>query len=129
MKVEIGKYSDSDEERVVNIKVDGYDTWSLDHTLALIIHPCLVQFREKMSGYWNPDKDDLPDHIDDFDEYGYTIKGTEWIVDELIWTFWAVSNYEKGHLDISWIKKDDPDRIRFDNGLRLFGKYYMHLWN
>lgn len=129
MKVKIGKYPKDESDRKIDIKIDDYDTWNLDATLSLIIYPSLIKFREKLNGYWNPDKNDLPDHIDDFDEYGYTIKGTEWIIDEMIWSFWAINNYEKDNLDISWINKDDPDRIRFDNGLRLFGKYYMNLWN
>jgi len=44
MKVNIGPYNDDeieDFERKIEVQVDDYDVWGLDHTLALIILPCL----------------------------------------------------------------------------------------
>lgn len=48
MKITIGPYTDNDEERIVDIQIDDYDTWNLDHTLALIILPLLEKFKGDM---------------------------------------------------------------------------------
>lgn len=51
MKVHIGKYPKSDDKkRKVNIRIDKWDTWSMDHTLALIILPMLKQLKDTKHG-------------------------------------------------------------------------------
>jgi len=47
LKVNIGKFPKKfDAQRKVSVQIDDFDTWSLDHTLALIIHPALVKFKQ-----------------------------------------------------------------------------------
>ena len=47
MKVYIGRYpKDHTKERKVRVEINDYDTWNLDHTLAQVIYPALVKFKE-----------------------------------------------------------------------------------
>ena len=71
MKVKIGKYRKNDKKRRVEVKIHRYDTWSMDHTLALIIHPMLVQLKEKNHGYFSTESEDAPgigESVDDIDD-------------------------------------------------------------
>jgi hypothetical protein len=77
---------DNKKKRKVKIHIDPYDTWSMDHTLALIIHPLLVQLKEKNHGYFSVDEEDTPIEAGVKDEYGSDSKAEErynWVMDEL----------------------------------------------
>jgi hypothetical protein len=129
---------DNKKKRKVKIHIDPYDTWSMDHTLALIIHPLLVQLKEKNHGYFSVDEEDTPIEAGVKDEYGSDSKAEErynWVMDELIWTFDQLINTERD-IDLFYSEENGwdleasnkyNDRIR--NGLRLFGKYYRGLWD
>ncbi len=109
----------------VFVKIDHWDTWSLDVTLAHVISPALHSFRDGMVGYKVLDKEDLPDEFKDETIDGNLEKGWQWALDEMIFSFdfiksdkrWDLGNPEH---DETW------DRV--NNGLRLFGKYYNALW-
>jgi hypothetical protein len=126
--------------RKIEVRIDHYDTWSMDHTLSLIIHPMLVQLKKANHGYFSSDPEDAP-HIGKGDETDYGGNDTlaldryKWIMDEMIWTFDALKsdsdhvhffNEETGTYDFEGQKEHD-DRI--SNGLRLFGKYFRALWD
>lgn len=49
MKAKIGKFYNK-RARKIDITIDKFDTWGLDHTLALIILPCLVQLKDTKHG-------------------------------------------------------------------------------
>ncbi len=49
MKVKVGKYP-KNNRRKINVEIDYYDTWSLDHTLAMIIYPALLQLKATKHG-------------------------------------------------------------------------------
>lgn len=49
MKVNIGKYR-RDDSRRIDVQIQKFDTWSLDHTLAWIILPALLQLKETAHG-------------------------------------------------------------------------------
>ena len=52
MKVYIGNWpKNPGKERKVDIRIDKWDTWSMDGTLALIIEPMLVQLRHQGTGH------------------------------------------------------------------------------
>lgn len=135
--------------RKIKIKIDNYDVWGMDHTLAYIIHPMLIKLKKKKQGAPFVDPEDVPEELrptDEMsDENGYTdnthFERWEWVLDEMIWTFeiyntdwemdyytppegqWSIEN--RGTFDLEGRKKMQ-DRI--ENGLRLFGKYYQSLW-
>ena len=115
-------------KRKVKIRVDKYDTYNFDNTLATIILPCLKQYRSNSFSIFIADKGDAPCtyYNDDF-------KRWEWIVDQMIYSFNEIANNPDG--DFNFWTEDGHDkngyecyRIRVDNGLRLFGRYYRNLW-
>lgn len=93
MKVNIGKYPKKmNAERKISVKIDPWDTWGMDHTLALIIHPMLVQLRKTKHGYPNTYPKDAPhigeevrENVFDFDSKAEA--RWNWILDEMIWAF------------------------------------------
>jgi hypothetical protein len=50
MKINIGKYPKKGTRRKINVQVDRFDTWGLDHTLATIIYPALIQLKQTKQG-------------------------------------------------------------------------------
>ena len=50
-------------KRTEIVKIHSYDTWSMDHTLSLIIHPMLVQLKNTNHGTPYTDDDDVPDLV------------------------------------------------------------------
>lgn len=131
---------DKFKQRKVKVRIDPYDTWSMDHTLALIIHPMLIQLKKMNHGYFSSDPEDAPS-VGKGDETDFGASDTlafdryNWIMDELIWTFEQLSNpeseyelfYNEGKgWDVEASKKYNE---RIENGLRLFGKYYRGLWD
>ena len=107
--------------RRVKIRVDYWDTWNLDHTLALIIIPCLKQLKREKHGTPGTDVEDGPEEFKE--EKDFSSKRWEWILDEMIWSFENIVD-EDNHL--IWNKETEE---RVQNGLRLFGKYYRSLWD
>lgn len=100
---------DSKKKRKVKIHLDHYDTWSMDHTLSLIIHPMLIQMKETKHGSPFVDDEDVPEHLrstaappltEEEKNYGGVDSLHEarwnWILDEMIWAFYNEAN-------------DDPD--------------------
>jgi hypothetical protein len=117
---EICEWIYNKRKRTVKIKIDGYDVWNLDHTLALIIAPCLKKLQEHRCGTPFVAKVDLPEDLRE--EPDYSRKAWEWVMGEMIWTFEAMDD---DNVD-DW---DDDISKRMDNGLRLFAKYYRALWD
>ena len=125
--------------RKVKIQIDPYDTWSLDHTLALITHPMLVQLKKANHGYFSSDPEDVPSiGKGETDELEFNdskaLDRYNWIMDELIWTFDQIAkgddlpfyDEDTGVYDHA-AQQEHDERIK--NGLRLFGKYYRALWD
>jgi hypothetical protein len=146
MKVKIKKFpKDHNKKRKVDVQVDGFDTWNLDHTLALIIHPALVKFKEENTFALLQVEDvDLPPNFakenavdeDSMPEEAATNR-MNWLIDELIWTFaqitgnndWEEVYFEKEAYENGYdIEGHQAHWKRIQNGLKLFGKYYLALW-
>ena len=100
MKINIGPYVD-EGEREIDIHIDKYDTWSMDHTLAMIIVPMLKQLKEDKHGAPNVDSEDVPEELwaTSVEETEYNKNGTtdpnffkrwDWVMDEMIWAFEAI---------------------------------------
>jgi len=126
-------------ERKIKVRIDNYDTWSMDHTLALIVHPMLIQLRDTNHGFFHPDAEDVP-HIGKGDEtdFGHSDTNAQdrynWVMDELVWTFEQLKNdndYDLFYTEEKGWDKDalDAHNQRIQNGLRLFGRYYRALWD
>lgn len=116
-------------KRRIKIRIDDYDVWNMDHTLALIILPMLKKIKANKHGSPRVDDEDVPDNIkstnakpteDDTDEFWH--QRWAYVVDEMIFAFEQL-------LDDDFIFLENSVRIqRVQNGFRLFGKYYMGLW-
>lgn len=111
MKVHIGKYpKQPNKERKIKIQIDPWDTWGMDHTLALIIHPMLIQLKNTKHGYPFTDPEDAP-HIgegtreNDYDFDSNAEVRWDWILDEMIWAFSQIvdedadSQFHSGEID------------------------------
>ena len=53
----------SKQQRKIKIHIDDYDTWSMDHTLALIILPMLKQLKATKHGSCFVNDEDVPIHM------------------------------------------------------------------
>ena len=51
------------KQRKIKIRIDRYDTWSMDHTLALITLPMLKQLKATAHGSAYVDPEDVPEHL------------------------------------------------------------------
>ena len=142
----------------IKVRIDKWDTWSMDHTLAPIILPMLVQLKATQHGAPMVDMEDVPKELratkKQLDAYGKGgdtdpkhFERWDWIMDEMIWAFeqknrdrWEEDYYgpyieseDKRELfgRFEWI--DDEGRQkhqeRMSNGFRLFGKYFENLWD
>ena len=153
MKIHIGPYR---KNRRVDVRIDKYDTWGMDSTLALIILPMLKQLKENKHGSPYVDDEDVPPEYRDVNEKIH--EAWDWVMGEMIWAFeqkcrddWE-SDYqiEEGELgkpieveidgqilhEMNWVKEPVWDwdgrqahQDRMSNGFRLFGKYYEGLWD
>lgn len=141
----------------INVKIDPWDTWGMDHTLAYIVVPMLKQLKETKHGAPVVDNEDVPEELrmpDGWYEEKYKHNGEtdpnffkrwDWVMDEMIWAFeqktidWEEQYYGEWVEDESklfggyHINADDEGRKahheRMVNGFRLFGKYYECLWD
>lgn len=145
-------FADKIHPRVEYVKIDDWDTWSADHTLALIIVPVLKKLQEDKHGSPYVDDEDVPDHLKkaaappltaDEENMGTTNenfhKRWEWILSEMIWAFEQSANDDwedqffagKDNFDLKETWDKDGYQKHYDrmaNGRRLFAKYYGGLW-
>lgn len=145
------------KKRMVYVKIDKYDTWSMDHTLSLLILPMLKQLQATKHGGPCVDDEDVPEYLKstsappkentwDIDDNHF--KRWDWVMDEMIWAFEQMVDEESTEqfYDHSEVNKKDSleeqiNKIKIDyagiqvhedrmkNGFRLFGKYYRGLWD
>ena len=82
----------------IRVRIDTHDTWSMDHTLAHIVLPMLVQLKRTKHGAPNTDNADVPKELrmskkqlTAYSKTGDTddnfFKRWNWILDEMIWAF------------------------------------------
>lgn len=124
MKINIGKFPKGKTDRKIDINIEYFDTWNMDHTLALIILPMLLQLKETKHGVPSELVDDVggEDYTeqDSFDFYKEThvesweVASKRWdeILDKMIWSFQqlAVEEYDEkyhhGKADYDWLESD-----------------------
>jgi len=78
------------------VKIDRYDTWSMDHTLADIVLPMLKQLRATKHGAPHTDDEDVPEYLrsymaqpkeNEWDTDSLWFMRWDWILGEMIWAF------------------------------------------
>ena len=138
MYISIGPYNDN-EPREEHVVIHNYDTWSMDHTLSLIILPMLKQLKASTHGAPAVEEKDVPielrippDQIMGIYQ-GETdknyFKRWEYVLDEMIYSFDCKANKDEPHIRIKDIEEAKKEQNRISNGFRLFGKYYESLWD
>jgi len=93
----------------IDVEIHPWDTWALDHTLALIIVPALEQLRDGSQSH--------PQEFEEFEEWTDTIN-------KMIVAFENIIGDTDSDIDY-WTDE------RWENtkeGFALFGKHYTDLW-
>jgi len=153
------QWIESKRHRQVYVRIDCYDTWSMDHTLAYIILPMLKQLQATKHGSPQVDDEDVPEPLrstapgardrceESWDTDEHFHERWNYVLGEMIWAFEQQDNdgdsqfYDHGEKIAGEDFMDSVRRIKVDevglrayykrkaNGFRLFGKYYEALWD
>ena len=154
----IQKVLDFIHPKINYVKIDRWDTWSMDYTLSFIVVPMLKQLKETKHGAPFVDDEDVPEELkstsappkeNDYDTDENHFKRWDWALNEMIWAFEQNldTNSEDKFFDHEEWDPTEKDfntslhKIKIDqvglkahqdrkaNGFRLFGKYYQGLWD
>jgi len=103
------------------VKIDRWDTWSMDHTLAYIVLPMLKQLNDKKQGAPFVDDEDVPEELkstsappkeNEYDTDANHFKRWDWVMNEMIFAFecelddtWE-DKFRSGEHDILWVPVD-----------------------
>ena len=146
---------DKIDRKIDYVKIDYWDTWSMDSTLSHIIVPMLKQLQASKHGAPFVADEDVPEDLkstsapkaEDGDVDSNHFMRWDWVLSEMIWAFEQKidDDSEAQFFDHSTVKglpwdkdyvapKVDWDGLkahqeRMANGFRLFGKYYQGLWD
>lgn len=112
----------SRQQRTIKVEIDPWDTWNMDHTLALIVLPMLRQLKEKQHGAGSVDDKDVPKELrstsaepkeNEWDTDSNHFARWEWVMDEMIFAFnskvddsWE-NQFQSGEHDIQWKKLEN----------------------
>ena len=106
LSVAIQKTLDLIHPKIDYVKVDDWDTWGMDYSLAQIILPLLRQLHDKSHGAPFVDDEDVPDELkstsappkeNEWDTDQNHFKRWHWVMEEMIFAF-------ESKLDDSWKK-------------------------
>jgi len=128
-------------EQKVKVRIDRWDTWSMDYTLAPIILPMLVQLKAEKHGAPFVDLKDVPKELHgkkltkkqklngEVDDKHF--ERWDWVLDEMIYAFDCKANKDDVYMRFDIDDREDmkAEQERISNGFRLFGKYYESLWD
>lgn len=131
MRVNIGPFPNSDEDRNIEVHIDNYDVWNLDQTLAYIIVPALKLLKDTKHGFGLVDDSDVPEELkstsdpmkktdEGVDENWF--KRGDYVLDEMIWAFsqhvdpdWT-SQYYSGETDFEFEEVDNSSLFELKVG-------------
>ena len=112
---------DSKRKRNIKVHIDHYDGWSMDSTLAYIIHPLLVRLKNNKQGSPLVDDEDVPESIrstsapvkeNEWDIDDFHHQRWDYVIDEMIWAFEIINtNWESEYYDFT----DSTDLTFEDN--------------
>jgi len=154
----IQKVLDFIHPKINYVKIDRWDTWSMDYSLSFIVVPMLKQLKVTKHGAPFVDDEDAPEELkstsappkeNEYDTDENHFKRWDWALNEMIWAFEQnldTNSEEKFFDHTEWDEKEKDfgknlHKIKIDqpglkahqdrkaNGFRLFGKYYQGLWD
>ena len=115
--LKVCQWIESKRHRKVSVRIDRYDTWSMDSTLATIVLPMLKQLKATKHGSPFTDDADVPQELQstsapakesEYDTDANHFKRWDYILDEMIFAFecklddsWQ-DKYRTGEIDILW---------------------------
>ena len=132
----IAKVLDVIHPKVDYVKIDYWDTWSMDHTLGQIALPMLKQLKEKKHGAPIVDDEDVPEELkstsapakeNEWDTDDNHFKRWDWVMDEMIFAFehhinkeWEEA-YRSGEFDhksvaCEWYENGKPKMFKLEEG-------------
>lgn len=117
MKVFLGRYPRDGGERTIRVRIDKYDIWGMDHSLAHIIVPMLEMLKERKQGVPHVDDEDVPEELrangqkDKYDSEPFDILEAKWnyVMDAMIWSMQQSRDDYKGEKD-TWDVHGEIDR-------------------
>jgi hypothetical protein len=118
------------ENQKINVQIDYWDTWSMDHTLAHIIVPMLKQLNETKHGAPFVDDQDVPEELrstsappkeNNYDVDANHFKRWDWVLQEMVWAFEqkARDDWEGDYYQYEHFEPKNEGSIRDKLGLRL----------
>mgnify|MGYP006287712173 CR=1 FL=1 len=123
--VALSNFLDFVHPQVKYVKIDYWDTWSMDYTLSPIIPPMLKQLKETKHGSGFIDMEDVPEYLrttttEDYEEQqtfdfykenvpegGDIHARYDWVLDEMIWAFEQLNNPD--HEEQFWKQRPEFD--------------------
>ena len=111
------QWIESKRKRQIYVRIDKYDSWSADHTIALIAVPLLKQLQISKHGAPNVDDEDVPEGLnlrsyecDKLPESEYSpdpnhFKRWDWVLGEIIW---ALEQKTSDDVDSQFYTRLDP---------------------
>lgn len=130
---------DKRKKRKIKVRIDRYDTWSMDNTLAHIILPMLKQLKEDKHGAPHVDDEDVPEHLRSTaarelteeekswhspDEHHFA--RWDWVLDEMIFAFscslddsWE-EQFHSGESDFAFKKLENGMSELIQTGTRTY---------
>ena len=113
---------ESKRSRKIKVRIDRWDTWSMDHTLSYIVLPMLKQLNKTKHGAPFVDDEDVPEYLrstaaepkeNEWDTDSNHFLRWDWVMSEMIYAF-------ECQLDDTWEEKywtgewGKPDFIKTD---------------
>ena len=153
------QWIENKRQRQIYVRIDKYDTWSMDHTLAYIVLPMLKQLKATKHGAPSVDDEDVPEPLrstapgardrceEAWDHDEHFFDRWDYVLEEMIWAFEQQADnsddqfYDHGEKVAGESLEDSIRKMKVDqeglqawqkrksNGYRLFGKYYEALWD
>jgi len=111
------QWIENKKSRNIKIRIDKYDTWSMDSTLSQIILPMLKQLNTTKHGAPFVDDKDVPKELrstnaepkeNEWDTDSNHFNRWEWVMGEMIWAFEQLNNddndaqFHSGESEILW---------------------------
>lgn len=133
------EWLDTKRKRKVKAKIEPYDVWNADSTMAYVIYHILIKFQEENKCSYAVVKDeDIPEFKKVFNRDFFLsdeeFEKAKWgyVIDECIWTFeqllpetdWE-ANYHSGNDYEGYLKHSK----KIQNGLILFAKHFQNFWD
>ena len=113
---------DKIDRKIDYVKIDRWDTWSMDSTLSVIILPMLKQLHATKHGAPNVDDEDVPDNLkstsappkeNEYDTDDNHFKRWDYVLEEMIFAFehkvddsWQ-DKFRSGDIDTIWVPVDN----------------------